>query len=118
MWQVATGKAHSLFLTTEGQVLACGSNSAGQCGVGKGKESVTSPQLISYLGPSIVQVSRTYIGTRYYSLLNLFCVSLYPYALWSCGSGFGLLANKKKFLTFSVFLFRSYHTPPLIPSPK
>jgi alpha-tubulin suppressor-like RCC1 family protein len=55
--QVATGKAHSLFLTSEGQVLACGSNSAGQCGVGKGKDTITSPQLISYSGPNIIQVS-------------------------------------------------------------
>jgi alpha-tubulin suppressor-like RCC1 family protein len=55
--QVATGKAHSLFLTAEGEVLACGSNSAGQCGVGKGKDNITTPQQISYAGPNIVQVS-------------------------------------------------------------
>lgn len=65
--QVATGKAHSLFLTSEGDVLACGSNSAGQCGVGKGKENITTPQKISYAGPNIAQVA---CGAEFSMLLD------------------------------------------------
>jgi len=55
--KVATGKSHSLFLTNEGKVLAVGSNACGQCGIGKGKDSITTPKLINYQGPEIVDVS-------------------------------------------------------------
>jgi len=54
---VATGKNHSLFLTTEGTVLACGSNNEGQCGQGKKSGNITKPQLLSYSGPKIVSVA-------------------------------------------------------------
>ena len=46
-----------MFLTSEGKVLAAGSNSAGQCGVGKGKDQLTTPKIINYMGPDIVDVS-------------------------------------------------------------
>ncbi|XP_023334185.1 protein RCC2 homolog [Eurytemora carolleeae] len=55
--KVCTGKSHSLFLTSEGKVLAAGSNSAGQCGVGKGKDQLTTPKIINYMGPDIVDVA-------------------------------------------------------------
>ena len=44
--KVSTGKSHSLFLTNEGKVLAAGSNSSGQCGVGKRKDQLTTPKII------------------------------------------------------------------------
>jgi len=55
--EVATGKSHTLFLTSEGKVLACGSNNEGQCGTGKKSGHITVPKLISYDGPDIVSVA-------------------------------------------------------------
>ena len=55
--QIATGKAHTLFLTNEGRVLAVGANNCGQCGVGKGQDKLLKPKIISYMGPDIMDVS-------------------------------------------------------------
>jgi len=54
---VATGKNHSLFLTSEGKVLVAGDNSCGQCGVGKGSSTITKPKLMTYSGPDIAAVA-------------------------------------------------------------
>jgi len=54
---VATGKNHSLFVTSDGKVLAAGDNTNGQCGVGKGTSQLTKPKLISYSGPPVVSVA-------------------------------------------------------------
>ena len=45
--QAATGKAHSMFLTDQGDVYALGTNKLGQCGVkpGVASEMVGSPRL-------------------------------------------------------------------------
>lgn len=55
--QAACGKHHSLFLSDEGQVYACGDNSKGQCGIGSEKKSLEFPELLQYDGPKIVKIS-------------------------------------------------------------
>ena len=55
--EIATGKGHSLFLTSEGKVLAAGSNDKGQCGQGKKTGNLETPKLISHEGADIVSVA-------------------------------------------------------------
>ena len=55
--EVATGKAHALFLTSCGKVLAAGENEKGQCGQGKKTANLETPKLISHEGPDIVSVA-------------------------------------------------------------
>lgn len=55
--EVASGKQHTLFLTSEGKVLVSGDNSSGQCGVGKTPSLISKPKLMSYSGPDVVHVS-------------------------------------------------------------
>lgn len=55
--KVASGKAHALFLTSEGRVLASGANGCGQLGVGKGQDAVYTPKVINYMGPEIIDVA-------------------------------------------------------------
>jgi len=55
--EIATGKNHTLFLTSEGKVLVSGDNSSGQCGVGKGSKELTKPKLMSHSGPDVVHVA-------------------------------------------------------------
>jgi len=55
--EIATGKAHSLFLTSEGKVLASGSNDKGQCGQGRKTGNLGTPKLISHEGADIVSVA-------------------------------------------------------------
>jgi len=55
--EIATGKAHALFLTSCGKVLAAGENEKGQCGQGKKTPNLETPKLISHEGPDIVSVA-------------------------------------------------------------
>lgn len=55
--EVATGKAHALFLTSCGKVLAAGENEKGQCGQGKKTANLEIPKLIPHEGPDIVSVA-------------------------------------------------------------
>ena len=55
--EVATGKSHTLFLTSEGKVLACGSNESGQCGQGRKTGNLETPKMISHEGEDIVTVA-------------------------------------------------------------
>jgi len=55
--EVATGKSHTLFLTVDGKVLACGSNEEGQCGQGRKTGNIQTPKLITYDGPEVVSVA-------------------------------------------------------------
>jgi len=55
--EVATGKSHTLFLTSEGKVLACGSNAEGQCGQGRKTGNLEKPKLIQHEGADIVSVA-------------------------------------------------------------
>ena len=55
--EIATGKAHALFLTSCGKVLAAGENEKGQCGQGKKTANLETPKLISHEGPEIVSVA-------------------------------------------------------------
>ena len=64
---VATGRFHSLFLTDEGKVFACGKNDCGQLGIGKKQESVSTPTLVAYKGDDIVQIA---CGDAFSLLLN------------------------------------------------
>jgi len=55
--EVATGKAHALFLTSCGKVLAAGSNENGQCGQGRKTGNLDTPKLVVYEGADIVSVA-------------------------------------------------------------
>jgi len=55
--EVATGKAHALFLTSCGKVLAAGSNENGQCGQGRKTGNLDTPKLVVYDGADIVSVA-------------------------------------------------------------
>ena len=65
---VATGRYHSLFLTDEGRVFACGDNKSGQCGTGNKKEvSVSEPKQIDYQGHPVVAIA---CGADFSVILN------------------------------------------------
>ncbi|CAB4068693.1 Protein RCC2 homolog,Protein RCC2 [Lepeophtheirus salmonis] len=53
---VATGKNHSLFLTDDGKIYACGENKSGQCGT-SGAQQITEPKMIVYDGPPAKKVA-------------------------------------------------------------
>lgn len=53
----ATGRNHSLFLTDKGQVLACGENKCGQCGVKGESQTIKAPVLVTYDGAPAVRIS-------------------------------------------------------------
>ena len=55
--EVATGKAHTLFLTSCGKVLAAGSNEQGQCGQGRKTGNLETPKLVVHDGEDIVSVA-------------------------------------------------------------
>lgn len=55
--EIATGKTHALFLTSDGKVLAAGSNDQGQCGQGKKTSALETPKLVQYQGAPIVSVA-------------------------------------------------------------
>jgi len=55
--RAATGKNHSLFLTDEGKVFACGDNKSGQSVGGPGVSNNTTPKLVHHEGPPIVRIA-------------------------------------------------------------
>jgi len=55
--RVATGKNHSLFLTDEGKVLACGDNKCGQSVGGPSVPMAKVPVLVAHEGPPIVRIA-------------------------------------------------------------
>lgn len=55
--EIATGKGHSLFLTSCGKVFAAGDNEKGQCGQGKKSGNLETPKQISHEGAEIVSVA-------------------------------------------------------------
>jgi len=83
---VSLGGRHTLLLTSQGQVLACGDNSAGQCAQGEMKtksvavgkvneevetcsvQMVKKPTLINYIGPPVIKVS---CGKEFSMMLDL-----------------------------------------------
>lgn len=50
------GRNHTLFLTSRGQVYACGSNKLGQCGVGKIDPNILTAKKLKYSGPPIIKI--------------------------------------------------------------
>jgi len=66
---VATGKSHSLFLTDDGKVLACGDNRSGQSVGGSSIFENLTPMMVKYQGPNVVRIA--------------------------CGSEFSMLVDKK-----------------------
>ena len=55
--EIATGKSHTLFLTSCGKVFAAGDNEKGQCGQGKKTGNLETPKQISHEGADIVSVA-------------------------------------------------------------
>jgi len=67
--QAACGRNHSLFLTDEGVVYACGDNKSGQCGIGNNSTQVVQkPTRINYRGPPIVKVG---CGAEFSAILDI-----------------------------------------------
>lgn len=54
--KAACGKTHTLFLTSGGEVWACGSNKFGELGLGKTSESENAPKQIGALGSKVVDI--------------------------------------------------------------
>jgi alpha-tubulin suppressor-like RCC1 family protein len=63
----ATGKNHSLFLTDDGKVLACGANNYGQCAAGASEVNVTEPKMVVYEGPPAKKIA---CGADFSALLD------------------------------------------------
>ena len=55
-----SGWNHSLFQNNKGEILACGENGWGQCGLGHFNESQMTPSLILNLPSNIVDLTKIY----------------------------------------------------------
>ncbi|KXJ70324.1 protein RCC2 [Aedes albopictus] len=66
--QAACGRNHTLFLTDEGIVYACGDNRNGQCGVGNTNSPILKATRLKYTGPPIVKVA---CGAEFSMLLDV-----------------------------------------------
>jgi alpha-tubulin suppressor-like RCC1 family protein len=55
--EVASGKSHTLFLTSCGKVFAAGSNDNGQCGQGRKTANLEIPKVVPHEGPDIISVA-------------------------------------------------------------
>lgn len=69
--QAAAGAKHSLFLTDEGAVYACGENKNGQLGIGTRyakRDIITKPMKIDYNGAPIVQIG---CGGEFSAILDI-----------------------------------------------
>ncbi len=63
----ATGRNHTLLLTDEGEVFACGDNRSGQCAGSKNEVTVTTPRKVSYAG---APASRVACGADFSALVD------------------------------------------------
>merc|ERR1711997_1088181 len=80
---VVTGRNHSLFLTDEGKVLACGDNRSGQTVGGGNTATNTTPKQINYDGPDVVKIA---CGAEFSMLVDK------NGGVWSWGLFLGLLS--------------------------
>lgn len=55
--EVASGKLHTLFLTSCGKVFAAGSNDDGQCGQGRKTGSLDTPKVVQHEGADITSIA-------------------------------------------------------------
>lgn len=53
----AIGRNHTMFLTDEGAIYACGDNKSGQCGTGAKDKEVNTPKRVLYEGPPAKKIA-------------------------------------------------------------
>lgn len=67
--QMVTGRHHSMFLSEEGVLLACGDNKVGQCGVGKkAGDQVTTPTVVPV--PNGAEIAEVACGSEFSVILD------------------------------------------------
>lgn len=106
----AVGKSHSLFLTDDGQVYACGENKSGQCGIGNTDALVLKPQKIKFEDKKVIKVA---CGAEF-SMLLTDSGHVYSFGLPEYGQ-LGHNNDGKYFITSTKMSFEFQTTPKKIP---
>ena len=85
----ATGKAHTLFLTGDGEVLACGAGKQGACGpAAKNKEQATTPVAVPFGAEPHAKIAAIAAGANFNLAIDK------AGEVWSWGwSEFGVIGN-------------------------
>ncbi|EAT33913.1 AAEL013820-PA [Aedes aegypti] len=104
--QAACGRNHTLFLTDNGVVYACGDNRHGQCGVGHTNPTVLKATRLKYTGPPIVKVA---CGAEFSMILDI-NGRLYSFGLPEHGQ-LGHNTDGKYFITANRLAYH-YETVP------
>jgi len=106
----AVGKSHSLFLTEDGEVYACGENKSGQCGLGNNDAVILKPTKIKFEEGKVTKVS---CGAEFSMLLND-SGTVYAFGLPEYGQ-LGHNSDGKYFVTSTKLSFEFQTTPKKVP---
>ncbi|XP_055382025.1 protein RCC2 homolog [Condylostylus longicornis] len=104
--QAAAGRNHTLFLSDNGTVYACGDNKSGQCGIGNTQPIVQNATRINYRGPPIVRVA---CGAEFSAILDI-KGNLYTFGLPEYGQ-LGHNTDGKYFVTANKLTFHFETSP-------